>query len=175
VKDKKCKICNNVFKPQRSLQRTCSLDCAIVDARKKTADKKVKEIKRSLLTRSDYLKGLQAVFNTFIRLRDAGNDCISCGQNMQGKKGDASHFFSVGAYPHLRFNEDNVHLSCVHCNQYLSGNIHEYRYRLPNKIGKARFEQLEHEAFKGQPLKLTIEEIKEKTEYYKNYIKKLKQ
>lgn len=175
MKDKKCKICRNNFKPQNSLQRACSLDCAIKDARQKTVKKEVSKMKNDLLTRSDYLKALQVVFNTYIRLRDEGEDCISCGQSMNGKKGDASHLFSTAAYPHIRFNEDNVHLSCVHCNQYLSGNIHEYRFRLPKKIGEERFKALEELAFKGKPLKLSIPEIQEKTAYYKNLIKLIKQ
>lgn len=174
MKEKKCKVCGNTFKPQNSLQRACSLECAIKDARQKTVKKEVSKMKKDLLTRSDYLKGLQAVFNTYIRLRDSDLPCISCGTTKPVKY-DAGHFFSVGAYPNVRFDEDNVHKQCSnHCNVHLSGNIHEYRIGLIKKIGQVRYDQLEQRA-KQTVSKLSIPEIQEKTAYYKNLIKLIKQ
>jgi ssDNA-binding Zn-finger/Zn-ribbon topoisomerase 1 len=139
---------------------------------KKKEDKKwVAEKKESLKTHSDWMQLLQIAFNTYIRLRDKDLPCISCGQNLQGKKTDASHFYSCGAYPQLRVDEDNVHNACVHCNQHKGGNLHEYRKRLPARIGQERFDALEER--KQQELKLTLPEIKEKIAYYKGLIKEL--
>jgi len=83
-----------------------------------------------------------ANFNRFIRERDKDCGCISCG----GKVKQAGHFYSAGQYPELRYNEDNVHGQCVHCNYFLSGNLNEYRKRLEEKVGKERLEKLDFEA-----------------------------
>ena len=114
MKPKKCKICSNTFTPQRPIQGTCSIECAIKHARKleaKKTDKKVKEMKKRLLTHKDHLKTLQVVFNAYIRERDSNEPCISCGTTKPVKY-DAGHYYSVGAYPNVRFDEDNVHKQC---------------------------------------------------------------
>lgn len=87
----------------------------------------------------------QKYFNAFIRKRDKGQPCISCGS---GTPTQASHFYSAGHYNALRFNEDNVWLACVRCNFFLSGNLGEYRKRLEKKIGKERLLALDEQAIK---------------------------
>src|SRR5690606_10781771 len=114
---------------------------------------------------------LQKVFNTYIRQRDKGQLCISCGCKVEN--GHASHMFSVGGNPNVRFNEDNSHLSCVECNLHKHGNLVEYALRLPERIGKERFEKLVNDS-RQTVLKLSIPEIQEKITYYKNQIKLLK-
>ena len=91
-------------------------------------------------TVSQLIGKAQVKFNKFIRERDKGQPCISCGSY---NTATASHFYSAGHYGQLRFNEDNVHLSCVKCNYFLSGNLIEYGIRLEKKIGKERVEKLE--------------------------------
>lgn len=78
--------------------------------------------------------------NEYIRKRDAGDPCISCGS---WNTSDASHFYSRGNYPGLRFESDNIHLSCAKCNRFLSGNLLEYRRLLIRKIGIERVEKLQ--------------------------------
>ncbi|CAB4215321.1 Bacteriophage lambda NinG, partial [uncultured Caudovirales phage] len=56
---------------------------------------------------------------------------------------DASHYYSAGKHNNLRFNEDNVWLSCRRCNYYMSGNLIPYRERLIKKIGLERVEKLD--------------------------------
>lgn len=77
----------------------------------------------------------QKYFNRFIRERDKGEQCISCDSYNTSQ---ASHFYSAGHYNSLRFNEDNVHLSCLRCNYFLAGNLIEYRKKLEKKIGSER-------------------------------------
>lgn len=79
-------------------------------------------------------------FNKWIRKRDEGEPCISCGSS---NTSEASHFYSAGHYNHMRFLEDNVHLSCRRCNYFLSGNLLEYRKRLEPKIGVERLVALD--------------------------------
>ncbi len=182
VKPRKCKHCGNVFTPTYSTtQPVCSPICAIgysntlkknkVD---KEWEKEKKKRKEALMSHSEWLKLLQVTFNTFIRERDKNEPCISCGTTNKNIKYDAGHFFSVGGFPSVRFDEDNVWKQCSNnCNVHLSGNIHEYRPRLIEKIGIERFEALELRA-RSSTLKLSIPEIQEKIKEYKEKIKMLK-
>jgi len=175
----KCPVCKAPATLRINLKLFCSIDCAVSWSKlqaDKSKAKKQKEFnaetrqrKQKLKTRQEWLKDAQTVFNKFIRLRDEGNACISCGRN-SGAKMNAGHYLSVGSHPELRFNELNVHLQCEHCNSYKSGNQAQYRPRLIEKIGLQQVEALEgpHE-----PLKLTIEEIKELIAEYKQKIKQL--
>lgn len=152
----------------------CSFDHAAKHAQakrdKQRADKPKIEAKAARKAKREYydndrshqLKLTQATFNGWIRFRDAGEPCISCGRNT-GAKVNAGHYLSVGSHPELRFNSLNVWLQCEHCNMFKSGNIGEYRPRLIDKIGLELVEWLEgpHE-----PKKYTCEQLKEIRAYY---------
>ncbi len=169
LKEKRCKVCNSTFTQFRSTQKVCSVKCARAYAQQKAAEKREREERRENLRRkeglktlSDWLKEAQTEFNKFIRLRDAGNLCISC--QKPPKKKNAGHYRSVGAAPELRFEEDNCHLQCEHCNNHKSGNAVDYRINLVNKIGLERVEWLEgpHE-----PKRYRIEDAKEIKKTYR--------
>jgi gamma-glutamylcyclotransferase (GGCT)/AIG2-like uncharacterized protein YtfP len=165
-------------------EQVCCIECSLAVIRSKTYSRKYekeirlnnaiekKKILEKLETHSDWLKKLQKVFNTYIRHRDKDKQCISCKTPLNGRKYDAGHFFSVGAYPNLRFDEDNVHGQCVHCNQHKHGAISEYAIYLPIRIGIEKFESLKNR--RAQPLKLSIPDIKEMIDYYKLKVKTLK-
>lgn len=179
IKPKECVVCGDDFMPFKTTERVCSLTCALayaksdVDKKNAKAWRKEKKIrKEGLKTHKDYLNDLQKVFNEFIRVRDKGKPCVSCGCIVEGN-GHASHFFSVGSHPNVRFNEDNVHVSCVECNLHRHGNLAEYSLRLPKRIGQERFDMLVVKA-KQSLLKLSIPEIKEKIEYYRGKIREMK-
>jgi hypothetical protein len=123
------------------------------------------------MTKSDYLNICQKVFNTYIRTRDKGKPCVSCDKFLKENDVNASHFFSVGSSPNLRFNEDNVHSSCIKCNKELHGNIIEYALRLPKRIGIERYNQLVND--RNKPALLTIEDIKELIAIYRVKTKEL--
>jgi hypothetical protein len=93
------------------------------------------------------LNKCQKIFNEFIRLRDLnGTDyfkCISCGQIKDKSQLHAGHYYNVGHFDGLRFDEDNCHGQCHHCNTYLGGNLIEYSKNLPLRIGVERFKLLE--------------------------------
>jgi gamma-glutamylcyclotransferase (GGCT)/AIG2-like uncharacterized protein YtfP len=83
------------------------------------------------------------IFRAWIRKRDEGQPCISCGSyNVH----DAGHYYSAGHHPALEFDEDNVHGQCRRCNSFLSGNLIEYRKGLINRIGGDRVEMLDMKA-----------------------------
>jgi hypothetical protein len=130
----------------------------------KKAEKVVREkhraAKESLKTAGSYIKEAQASVNKYIRLRDYGEPCISCGNSPAQKYGgtvDAGHYRSRGAAGHLRFNTFNIHGQCVKCNRYNSGNAVDYRLRLIVKIGIERVERLESD---NSPRKFTIDYLK---------------
>lgn len=96
----------------------------------------------------DLKREAQTAFNAWIRLRDAGQPCISCGAPPPDLSGlhagrDAGHYRSVGSAPQLRYHADNVHGQCVACNQWGAGKAVEYRAGLIARIGLARVEALE--------------------------------
>lgn len=145
VKAKKCKACGETFTPARPFQSTCSAKCAIEHAKKlleKSRKNKILKEKKSWRQsdKAHMLQEAQKAFNSYIRARDKGNLCISCGRKVE--KGDASHFFNVGSFPSVRFNLWNVHLSCQSCNRFKGGNKTEYIERLIEKIGIDRFNRL---------------------------------
>lgn len=132
---------------------------------------KRKQWQEDLKTKGDYISILQAVFNTYIRLRDKDRPCISCGCKTSNKW-DAGHFYPT-TYSYLRFDEDNVHKQCSKsCNMEKHGNMAEYRPRLIERIGLARVTRLDNS--RHLKLELSIPEIKEKIVEYKQKIKDLK-
>ena len=121
----------------------------------------------------------QVVFNEYIRERDAAGGshfkCISCGQIKEVRHMDAGHYYNVGHYDGLRFDEDNVHGQCSYCNRFLHGNLIEYGQNLPERIGLKRFEALKQRAayYKIHGHKFTRTEVMEIIEKYKQKIKAL--
>jgi hypothetical protein len=169
---KKCKNCKQLFIPIRStLEKYCKESECVrvwVAIEKEKAWKKTKAVKKAeLMTVQDYIKIAQVTFNKYIRLRDKGSVCISC--QKPPKKENAGHYFNANNHWNVRFNEFNVNSSCITCNQYLSGNLIEYRKYLINKIGLEQLTLLEAEANKTR--KFTVNELKEIIKTYKNKIK----
>lgn len=162
---KTCKGCGVKFQPMRALQVACSVECAYKVARingTKAKAAKYRSDKKRMKSRADWLKEAQAAVNRYVRLRDAGKPCISCGRHHQGQY-HAGHYRSVGSSPELRFELLNINSQCAPCNNHLSGNIVEYRKGLIEKIGVKMVEWLEgpHAA-----AKYTIEQLEEiKAEY----------
>lgn len=145
-KPRACKVCRGEFVPARMGQQACGPTCAIelVRAQRERQERREHtkaraEARQRLKTLPDYIREAQAAFNGFIRRRDAGLPCISCGATpASGSCGgdfDAGHYRSRGAAPHLRFDERNCNAQCKRCNRYLSGNVVAYRAGLVARIG----------------------------------------
>ena len=88
--------------------------------------------KRKVDSIPDLLEKATIVFNAFIRKRDEGQPCISCGQMAVLQAG---HYYSAGSFPNLRFKEKNTNGQCEWCNCFKGGNLDKYREGLINKIG----------------------------------------
>lgn len=172
LKRKKCRICGDQFVPFRPLQQVCGHMCAIELAQKNRAKKErqeTREAKERIKSRGDYAREAQIAFNAYIRARDKGKGCISCG--IQTGKENAGHYRSVGSCPELRFEESNVHLQCERCNTYLHGNLINYRIHLIERIGINKVVWIEgpHE-----PKKYTIDDLREIKKLYKRKLKEIK-
>jgi hypothetical protein len=172
MKTRKCRYCKEPFTPITTLQKNCfEPNCVsdwINETKQKTWTKKKAKLKAELMSLSDYIKICQQLVNKYINLRDKGLVCISCDKPITGRV-NASHFWNANNHYNVRFNEDNIHSSCINCNQFLSGNLLEYRSRLISKIGIERFNTLEAEARKTR--KFTIDELKEIINTYKKKVK----
>lgn len=86
------------------------------------------------------LKKAQEVFNRWIRERDKDKGCISCGSEVD----HAGHYYSQGHHSGLRFNEINTNGQCLRCNNFLHGNLINYRKGLVKRYGEAKVMLLEN-------------------------------
>lgn len=155
----KCKACKGDYTRLRPLQTACSPACAqaLAEAKRTKAEAKARrEDKAATRAKLAEMEGLPKLktkakisFNAWVRARDAGRGCISCGVTLgAGAVGggfDAGHYRSVGSAPHLRFDERNVHGQCKDCNRRLHSNPTGYRLGLIGRIGLSEVEALERD------------------------------
>ena len=175
---RKCKSCREPFTPSRPLQSACGVQCAIAltkaarekDVKAKAA-KWLKDAKARVKSKGEYAKEAQIAFNAWIRLRDQGLPCISCGTTADVQYA-AGHYRTVASCPELRFEPLNVHLQCNrNCNMAKSGSILEYRIELVKRIGKDKVDWLEG---KHEPKRYTIEDLKAIKAEYREKVRQLK-
>ncbi|MBL1804963.1 hypothetical protein ELE38_32130, partial [Klebsiella pneumoniae] len=103
---RKCAHCREWFHPAREGQVVCSFECASEIGKKQTAKAreaaKARAVKRqrefekegrqrrrakreSFKTKAQWDKEAQSAFNRYIRIRDEGKPCVSCGNPLIGK------------------------------------------------------------------------------------------
>ena len=171
-KAKTCEVCERVFVPDRMGQLVCRPACAMARVRnaKKAERESVRARKEAIKSKADWAREAQTAFNAWIRARDEGLPCISCGRHHQGQW-HAGHYLSTGARPELRYTESNVHRQCAPCNTHLSGNAVLYRIGLINRIGSDAVEWLEgpHEL-----PKLTADDYRAIRDTYRQKLKEIK-
>jgi hypothetical protein len=179
----KCKACGEAYTKQRPLQKVCSPVCAIKLAKiqvEKAQAKEQAQDRKQTKAKLDAMKGkprlvkeAQTAFNAFVRARDAGKPCISCGTPLQGPQVggafDCGHYRSVGSAPHMRFVEDNAHGQCKHCNRHLSGNHVAYRLGLVERIGQRAVDLIEADS---TTRKYTHQGLREIAKHYRAEAKK---
>ena len=176
----RCKQCRDYFGRGTMIRvpagNFCSDKCMFTWLQKKRVqdDHKAHREKKEKFYSNDratQLKLAQTAFNSFIRERDKDRCCISCNRST-GAKVNAGHYRSVGAAPHLRFNQFNVSLQCEHCNCYKSGNAIDYRINLIKRYGVEIVERVEGD---NEPKKWTLDEIVAIKEYYRKLLKRIKE
>ncbi|HPV24823.1 MAG TPA: recombination protein NinG [Casimicrobium sp.] len=95
---------------------------------------------RSSNPRAKAVSLAQSAVNAYVRARDEGKPCISCGEM---KPLQAGHYWSVGARPELRFNEANIHGQCHRCNIDLAGNREAFRAGIVDRLGSELADDLD--------------------------------
>jgi len=138
------------------MSKACSVTCALdlvrqANARKEAKAKREERVatrvaKERLKSRGEHLKEAQAAFNAYVRERDFGLPCISCGipsREAFGGAVDCGHYRSTGSAAHHRFNLKNCAAQCVKCNRYLGSNTVEMRKGMVAKFGLDAIEALE--------------------------------
>ena len=168
IKPKKCAVCKEAYQPHQTLQRVCSPKCGLafaVEKREKKERATTREMKRVLreTDRAYWIKKAQTVFNAWIRERDAGLPCISCGKHHSGQY-HAGHYRTVASCSALRFCEMQVWKQCAPCNLYKSGDIINYRKNLIKKIGIENVEKIENY---NESKRWSIQELKSIVDKYK--------
>lgn len=161
----RCKVCRTEYKKWRMTQKVCgSVECAAEYARQvreKEERKELRAAKQKAKRRGDWLKDTERVCNEYIRIRDDGKPCISCGQY---RKLQAGHFIAVGRSQALRYCETNINGQCQQCNTYLRGNLLYYRAAMVEMHGEEFVRRLESFRDKANWRK---DELIEIIEYYK--------
>lgn len=115
------------------------------------------------------------VCHEYIRMRDRGKSCVSCGQ-LWDKSFHACHFYKAELYSTLKFDEYNIHGGCQKCNLFMDGAESSYRVGLLNRYGQEYVESLDAKAQsekRGQH-KWDREELEKIRIFYKEKIKALK-
>ena len=142
-----CKL----FTPQyTALQNACSIQHALDYAKLKKAQSKaelnkMRNEKVSEESINALLKTTKDTVHRYVRERDKGKPCISCGATWHNRF-QAGHCFSVKQHNGIRFDLFNINGQCPKCNTFNEGNYDEYRLRLPNRIGVEEFEKLKKRA-----------------------------
>lgn len=157
---KHCRACKKRFEPQySSLQITCSPKCAIsIVQQNKQKENRAALKKFNENDRGYMMKKAQAAVNAYVRLRDSGKPCISCGKPDTGShQRHASHYRPAHKNAQHRFNPINIWASCQQCNTANSGNLIGYRISLIDKIGVERVEWLENT---NTPVRYTVDQLK---------------
>jgi len=189
----KCKHCKKPYKREKPLQVTCfTVECAngwaITVREKKEAlqakrESKLRKAERKQLAddkkriRESSIKWWAAktkkICHLFIRTRDAGKGCKSCGTK-ESRQWDAGHYIPSHRGAALRYDERNIHLQCCRCNDgsKLSGNLTMYRMALVRDYGEEYVQELERIGHTKK--KWTIPELQEVIEYYKAKLKELR-
>lgn len=105
---------------------------------------------------SDHHADAQKEVNAFVRARDTGLPCISCGTPWQSDF-QAGHYRSRGAAKNLALDVRNIHGQCVQCNLHKHSNALEYRIRLAERCGMDFVEALEAD---NEPRHNSIDDLK---------------
>ena len=146
MKKKTCKQCKCKYEPTRPLSVVCSPKCAY-EYVKTTKQKKQKEFEVVECKYNDEKKLTASLLNTktqvhaYVRKRDEGKPCISCGVPYS-KDFQCGHHYSSNSFVTLRYNLNNLNGQCKRCNLFLEGNFDNYALNLPDRIGKESYNKL---------------------------------
>lgn len=164
----RCRNCKHTFERTKPMQVVCSLPCAITYGIAKSArikahqdrveTQETRKQREKIKPRKEWMKEALEAFCAWIRKRDEGLPCISCGRHAGQRHG--GHYRDTFHYAALAFESDNCHAQCAQCNapppMGRGGNLINYRAGLMARIGEDRVRELEgHQPVK----KYTIDDL----------------
>jgi ribosomal 50S subunit-recycling heat shock protein len=120
MKPKKCKVCNSEYTPQKySSCKTKCEECIFVEHKQKLciyAKKQSEKPKKVQCGSAPKIDKQWIALSKFIKKRDAGLPCISCGKFMQEYEIQAGHYIARGKSIKLKYEPRNIHAQCWNCN-----------------------------------------------------------
>lgn len=173
---RKCRSCKSPYEPRNSLQKACSIMCAIDLAkieRERAERKAAQEDRKARREARERIKPMSKVcaetqrdVNRYVMAlsKAKGRVCISCGSpNIT----DAGHYIHAGSKyrtSRLRFDLILLEPQCGHCNRYSGGGNHAgYTAGLLERYGPERLQEiaeLKRRADNGELAPLTKEECR---------------
>lgn len=138
--------------------------------------KKPKEVKPKEKTSVKKLEDkLWNVFSEFIRIRDADKNgnckCFTCPNIRHWTKGDCGHGIPR-QHKATKFNEQNNHFQCKHCNGFEQGMREIYKQQVDKRYGVGTWDQML--VASRQTVKWSAFELETMTKYYTQQVKEMK-
>ena len=177
MKQKKCKVCGDLFTPRNSLQNCCSPVCYYKYIKVKTKMKPPKVVKKTRKKKTSNKRWKDKawkIFSAYIRTRDCLKTtgttdegiCYTCGKKLPFKQLQCGHCIS-GRGNYILLNEDCVKAQCMGCNVFNKGNYDIFIPKIIREHSLAWFEK--HKRLSKIPFKRNWEEeyIKYRDKYEK--------
>jgi len=120
------------------------------------------------MNRQKLIKKADIIFSSYIRLRDKGKPCCTCGNVLPLECG---HFISR-KHMATRWTETNSHGQCIECNREKHGNLDRYEDFIKMKYGGKHLEGLKNAS--RLICKPTSGDLEMLIAIYQNKIKELK-
>lgn len=120
------------------------------------------------------LINVRSVCHEYIRLRDIGKPCISCGipylEDFQ-----AGHFYKAELFSNLKFDEKNISGQCRKCNLRKEGNESGYRAGIIQRYGMDHLTYLDDKAkaYKKNDYHWDRAELEEVRKFYQQKLTEL--
>jgi len=115
----------------------------------------------------------QVKFNAYVRARDKGLPCISCGAPHPT---DAGHLFKKSTRPAMRFDSRACYAQCRECNSMHDGNYENFCKGIAARHGVEFLTEVIQDANNSRKTdhKWSRDELEAMILFYKKEIKKLK-
>lgn len=171
-KSRPCAVCGTPFTRFNTIDKVCSYLCQNALKEQNEIEARYQKAKQSIKFDNSH-STLQELINKIVRLIDRGHSCISSGKPFGQYTTHAGHFYSVGAYPALRYNLLNIFAQSSYENTHKSGNGVVYGVRLKEVFGVEVRDEIEGLVSKYPTLKLSKMDAHEKCKLARNMIKGL--
>lgn len=148
-------------KPKKPLDKKAKREKEKLKKEKLKARALVRKVKKQF-SRSKLIKEADRVFSLYIRGRDTGKPCCTCGAPWT-EQAQCGHFMSR-RYTSTKWTESNAHGQCFRCNMILSGEQYKHWQYIDEEYGEGTAKMIQDIAIKVD--KVTDAEILETIQHY---------